>query len=239
MRSGSSIAKAFYINRTGRRSSTTHNRIKKMQVRQHTGGTSVKSLLSKVIVTATLALATTVGAHAQNTATVEYGRTILAFDPSFTSSINSLGATIGGVGFSSVDNSGTIVFPVVCGALDLQTGRGEIEHLGGLSVVANGLQLRLQNLILDTTGSPVLTAMLVVNNKLIGRFPLFDIAVPPSTSLPLQTTVGVLQINGFGVTFNATGAATINAVFGNNAVPAGMKVGTLNVYAVISPSASN
>ena len=199
----------------------------------------MKSIIQKALVTVTLVLATAAGAHAQNTATVEYGRTVLAFDPSFTSAIGSLGATIGGVGFSSVDSNGVIVFPVVSGALDLQTGRGEVLHLGGISVAANGLQLRLQNLVLDTTGSPVLTAVLVVNNKLIGRIPLFDVSVPASTSLPLQTTVGVLQINGFGVRFNATGAATLNAVFGNNAIPAGLLVGTMNVYTVISPSASN
>jgi hypothetical protein len=204
-----------------------------------TGGKHVKKLLNRIAIVVTMALATTVAVRAQATSTVEYGRTILVFDPSFTSAVSSLGATLGGVGFSSVDSSGMVVFPVVSGAVDLQTGQGEVNHLGGLSVIANGLHLRLQNFVLDTTGSPVLTALLVVNNKLIGRFPLFNLTPPAGTTLPLPTTVGILQLNGFGVTFNPIGAATINAIFGNSPIPGGMLVGTLNLYAVLSPNSGS
>ena len=199
----------------------------------------MKTILNRIAIVVTMVLATTVAVRAQATSTVEYGRTILMLNPSFTSAINSLGATLGGVGFSSVDSSGTVVFPVVSGAVDLQTARGEVNHLGGLSVIANGLHLRLQNFVIDTTGAPVLTALLVVDNKLMGRFPLFSLTPPAGTTLPLPTTVGILQLNGFGVTFNPTGAATINAVFGNNAIPGGMPVGTLNLYAVLSPNSGS
>jgi hypothetical protein len=199
----------------------------------------MKSLLNRFAVVVTLALATTVAAKAQNASTVEFGRSTLVFSPSFTSGIASLGATLGGVGFSSVDSTGTIVFPVVGGAVDLQTGAGEVTQLGGISVVANGISVRLQNLVLDTTKAPVLTALLVVNNKLIGRIPLFDLVVPVGTSLPLPTTVGVLQLNGFAVTFDATGASVINGVFGSQAVSGGLPVGTLNLYAVLSPNSSS
>jgi hypothetical protein len=199
----------------------------------------MKSLMSRFAVVVTLALAMTVAAKAQNTSTVEYGRSILVFNPSFTSGIASLGATLGGVGFSSVDSSGVIVFPVVSGAVDLQTGAGEVNHLGGISVIANGISMRLQNLALDTTKTPVLTAMLVVNNKLVGRIPLFDLAIPAGTSLPLPTTVGVLQLNGFAVTFDATGASVINGIFGAQAVYGGMPVGSLNLYAVLSPNSAS
>ena len=199
----------------------------------------MKGLINRIAIVVTLALATTVTSHAQSTSTIEYGRTILHFDPSFSGGIASLGAQLGGVGFSSLDATGTIVFPVVSGAVDLQTSQGEVNHLGGISVNANGLQLRLQNFVIDTTGAPVMTAILVVNNKFYGRIPLFNLTPPPGTSLPLPTTLGVLQLNGFVVTFNASGAATINKVFGNNAIPAGMLVGTLNLYAIISPNSAS
>ncbi len=199
----------------------------------------MKRLVNKLAIVAVLALATTVASHAQSTSTIEYGRSILHFDPSFTGGIASLGAQLGGVGFSNLDSAGNIVFPVVNGAVDLQTSQGEVNHLGGISVIANGLQLRLQNFVIDTTGAPVMTAILVVNNKFYGRIPLFNLTPPPGTSLPLPTTLGVLQLNGFVVTFNATGAATINKVFGNNAIPAGMLVGSLNLYAIISPNSAS
>lgn len=199
----------------------------------------MKGLINKIAIVVTLALATTVASHAQSTSTIEYGRSMLHFDPSFTGGVASLGAQLGGVGFSSLDTTGTIVFPVVNGAVDLQSSQGEVSHLGGISVLAAGLQLRLQNLVLDTTGAPVLTAILVVNNKLYGRIPLFNLTPPAGTSLPLTTTLGVLQINGFGVTFNATGAAIINKIFGNNAIPVGMLVGTLDLYAIVSPNSAS
>jgi hypothetical protein len=199
----------------------------------------MKGLLNRFAVVVTLALATTVAAKAQQATTVEYGRSILVFNPAFTSGIAGLGATLGGVGFSSVDSTGTIVFPVVNGVVDLQTGSGEVQHLGGISVNANGIAMRLQNFVIDTTKAPVLTALLVVNNQLIGRIPLFDLVVPPGTSLPLPTTVGVLQLNGFAVTMDPTGAATINGIFGAPAVYGGQPVGTLNLYAVLSPNSAS
>ncbi len=200
----------------------------------------MKSLLNRFAVVVTLALATTVGAKAQSASTIEYGRTILVFNPAFTSGIAALGATLGGVGFSSVDSTGTIVFPVVSGAVDLQTGAGEVNHLGGISVVAEGISVRLQNFLIDTTkSSPVLTALLVVNNKVVSRIPLFDLVIPAGTTLPLPTTVGVLQLNGWAVTIDASGAATINAIFGANAVYGGQPVGSLNLYAVLSPNSSS
>ena len=198
----------------------------------------MKKLLSKIATVVTLAVASTLAVQAQLASTVEYGRTTLIFDPSFTAGISSLGAQLGGTGFSSVDSSGTIVFPVVSGAVDLQTGLAELNHLGGLSVNANGLHLRLQNFLIDTTGAPSITCLLIVNNQLIRRIPLFSLTLPPGISLPLPTTAGVLQVNSLGVTISPGGAAAINSVFGNNAIPGGMLVGTMNIYAVLSPNSN-
>lgn len=199
----------------------------------------MKTFLNKIAVVVTIALATTVAARAQSTQTIEYGRTILQFTPSFTGGLSQLGATIGGVGFSSVDSTGTIVFPVVSGAVDLATAQGEVNHLGGIAVYAQGNNIRLQNFLIDTTGAPVLTGLVVLNGKLIGRIPLFNLTPPAGLTLPLQTTVGVLQLNGFNVTLSATAAATFNSIFGANVLAGGTPVGTLSVYAVVSPNSAS
>ncbi|GAC1362856.1 MAG: hypothetical protein NVSMB3_11250 [Acidobacteriaceae bacterium] len=195
----------------------------------------MKQLLSKVVIVLTIALATTLGLWAQSTQTVEYGRTTLQLDPSFTGRASQLGAVLGGVGFSSVEPSGLMMLPVVGGAIDLQTSLGEINTLGGLNIAANGTQLGLQAFVIDTTGSPLVSALLVLNNRMMGRIPLFSLTPPPGTSLPLAMTVGVLQVNGLRVTMHPTGAAMVNNIFHTNAVFAGMTVGTMNVYAVLSP----
>lgn len=201
------------------------------------GPCRMKNILSRITAVCALALAS-LTLHAQSATTVEYGRAVINFDPGFLSAANSLGTQLGGVGFSNF-TSGTLVLPTVGGIVDLQTARGEVNLLGGLSVNATSGQVRLQNFVLDTTGNPMFTAMLVVNNRLVGRIPLFDLATPTGTTLPLQTTVGVLQINGYAVTLDPTGAAALNAAFGIQSIQGGVYVGTMNLYAVLSPNSAS
>lgn len=196
----------------------------------------MKQLLKKVAVVCTVALATTLTIHAQQAQTIEYGRTVLQFDPSFTAGAAQLGAVLGGVGFSSVDSSGVIVFPVVSGAIDLQTSQGEVNHLGGLSISANGTQIWLQNFLIDTTAAPIVSALLVVNNKLVGRIPFLSFTFPPGVTLPLTSTAGVLQVNGIGVTLHPAAATALNEILHTNAISGGLTVGTMNVYLVLSPN---
>lgn len=198
----------------------------------------MKTLLTRITTIAALALAT-LTVHAQSASTVEYGRSILTFDPSFTAGVASLGAQLGGAGFSNYDTSGVILLPAVGGSVDLQTARGEVNLLGGLTVHTSGATLRLQSFVIDTTGKPLMTALLIVNNQLYGRIPLFDLAPPSSATLPLSTTAGVLQVNGYQVTFDPNGAAAINSVFGTSAIQGGMLVGTMNLYAVLSPNSAS
>jgi hypothetical protein len=98
--------------------------------------------------------------------------------------------------------------------VDLQTARGEIIHSGGLTLTAGSTEVRLQSFTIDTTGSsPVPTGLVVVNNKLVGWLPLFNLQLPAGITLPLKPSgEGVLRLKGVGVMLTGPAANALNGV---------------------------
>lgn len=121
--------------------------------------------------------------------------------------------------------SAFIAFPIPSGDLDLGTAKGEINHLGGLTLSTQTTTVRLRNFVIDTTGAkPVLTGLVVVNGDVVARLPLFDLQLPRDLRLPLPD-VKILSLRGVGVTLNATAAGALNSVFGVNAFVEGFPIG--------------
>jgi len=89
----------------------------------------------------------------------------------------------------------------------------------------------LQSFIIDTTAKPVITGLVVVNGKLLGRVPLFDLTLPAGFSLPLHLKENRLVLKGVGVTLDAQAAGALDAVFHVNAFTAGFPIGTAQVVA--------
>ena len=167
------------------------------------------------------------------TGTVESGRTSVKLSEEFIGALTSLGVTAGVVDPSRV-YGGSVTFPVTGGAVDLATARGEIAHSGGLTLSAGGTEVRLQSFTIDTTGSaPVLTGLVVVNDGLLGRVPLFDLQLPSGITLPLKPSEnGKLRINDVGVTPTSVAADALNGIFGVTAFTPGFNIGTANVKVV-------
>jgi hypothetical protein len=197
---------------------------------------NLKSLTSKVgLLAAIFLLGTT--AFAQQTKTVDFGVTSVKLSSTFTGALTSLGVTAGTVAPTRIID-GSATFPVTGGAIDLDTAAGNILHSGGLTLEAGGTEVRLQSFIIDTTGaSPVITGLVVVNNKLVGRLTLFDLQLPAGFTLPLKPEGGViLQLRGVGVTLDAQAAAALNSVYSVTAFQGGLDIGTANVFAVVTTS---
>lgn len=176
-----------------------------------------------------------VAAFAQKTKTVGFGQTTVKLSSTFTSALKSLDVTLGVVAPTGVYD-GAALFPITGGAIDLDTALGNIVHSGGLTLEAGGTQVRLQNFIIDTTGSaPVITGLVVIDNQLVGRVPLFDLALPSGVKLPLGLEAGfILQLNGVGVTLSADAAAALNKVYSVSAFAAGLDIGTADVFAIVN-----
>jgi len=104
-------------------------------------------------------------------------------------------------------------------------------HSGGLTLKAGDTKVALQSFIIDTTTKPVITGLVVVNGKLLGRVPLFDLTLPAGFSLPLHLKENRLVLKGVGVTLDAQAAGALDAVFHVNAFTAGFPIGTAQVVA--------
>jgi hypothetical protein len=198
----------------------------------------MKHLAKTAILGLTLVLATS--AVQAQTKTIGFGRTSVALSSGFVSALHTLGLTPGVVRPSDLED-GKVAFPVTGGVIDLQTARGEISHSGGLTLTAGSTEVLLQSFTIDTTGSsPVLTGLVVVDDKLVGRLPLFNLQLPAGLSLPLKPSAeGVLRLKGVGVTLTSTAAAALNGVFKTNALAGGFEIGTANVYIVFQDCRSD
>lgn len=194
---------------------------------------------ASLVATAALLLASS--AFAQKTKAVIFGTTSVQLSSEFTGGLKSLGLEANTVSPSMLAG-GTVTFPIVAGAIDLDTAAGEIIHSGGLVLEneekneSDETAVRLQSFTIDTTNpqKPILTGLVILNNQLLGRFPLFNLALPSGITLPLKAEGGfVLQLNGVGVTLTQTAATTLNSVYKTKALTAGFPVGTASVFAIV------
>lgn len=172
-------------------------------------------------------------AFAQKTETIEGGRTTVALASSFVSALGGLDVTPGTVGPTRLHN-GTVNFPVTGGAIDLDTAAGQILHSGGLTLTAGQTHVTLQSFIIDTTGVPVITGLVSVDGKLLGRLRLFDLALPSGITLPLKSHDSLLILKGVGVTLDSTAASVLNSIFHVSAFEGGLGIGAANVIADLS-----
>jgi hypothetical protein len=180
------------------------------------------------------ALVTSTTSFAQKTETVNFGITTVKLSSTFTNALADLKVTPGTVAPTNLRN-GVVDFPITGGAIDLDTAEGNILHSGGLTLEANGIQVRLQSFIIDTTGStPVITGLVVARNKLVGRLPLFDLAVPSGIT-PLHPRYGVvLELTGIPVSLDPTAASALNTVYSIHAFAGGLSIGTASVDAILA-----
>jgi hypothetical protein len=188
--------------------------------------TSRLSLAAPIVALAMLVSANI--ASAQNTETIDGGRTTVTLASDFVSALGILGVTPGTVGPTELYN-GRVNFPVTGGAIDLDTAVSQILHSGGLTLTAGQTKVTLQSFIIDTTGAPVITGLVSVNGKLLGRLPIFDLALPGGITLPLDPHHGRIIIRGVGVTLDSTAAGALNSVFNVSAFQGGFGIGTAKV----------
>jgi hypothetical protein len=124
-------------------------------------------------------------------------------------------------------------FPIVAGRLDASNARGEIPHSGGLKLTRGATQVILSDFVIDTTGlAPRLTGLVTANGTIVGRIPLFNLALPALT-LPLNLPAGpeTLRIEGTQVTLTTDAATALNGAFSTTAFVAGFNIGVASVFA--------
>jgi len=202
-----------------------------------------RSTLSLRRMSATLLAATVVTAAAVHwntaaaapTVRVAGNATVVTLSQDFANALGALGVAPGTLGLSVLAD-GKAYFPISAGALDAATARGEIHHLGGLTLTAGSIRVELSDFLIDTTGTPRLTGLVVANGDVVGRLPLFALTLPPLT-LPVQPAGRLIRLPGVGVALTGEAAAALNGVFGVSAFVAGFPIGTAEVRAVVRSNA--
>lgn len=189
------------------------------------------SALSAAVLLAVLPVS---GALAAPTVNTFAGNTEVSLSSQFVGALTSLqiepsaefpGRLVGGVAS----------FPVDAGEFDAGTAKGEIIHTGGLNLRRGTTTVTIATFTIDTTGTqPVLTGIVKANDSIVGRIPLFNLALPALTlpiqpaplPPPLSSSFLQVRIPGVGVTLTATAASALNSAFGVTAFTAGIPIGT-------------
>jgi hypothetical protein len=147
-------------------------------------------------------------------------QTAVAPDPGLVSALTGLGATVAGTGATTVDGQGRFVYPITGGSLTADL-KGTVNHTGGLQIRTRaGIKFGIQQFVIDTRKSPVLTAVPTLGGYGLGiRVPvasITDLAV--TTDGPATVVSGTLKLTDIGAlyinTFLGTKAVSKGTVFG-------------------------
>ncbi|MFM2430771.1 MAG: hypothetical protein RLZZ511_1984 [Cyanobacteriota bacterium] len=179
--------------------------------------------------TAAVVLGTSIVASAAPSADFRGGRTSVTLSQDFVGALTALKVTPGTIGNGRL-KQGVASFPIVSGAGDLGAVKLEVNHAGGLSLTAGKTIVELTDYsITNLDGKLVLTGLVKANDNLVGRIPLFDLALSgaPKTATVhsgLQVTVSDVK-----VTLSKPAAEALNGVFQVTAFKEGLKIGTAKV----------
>jgi hypothetical protein len=168
-------------------------------------------------------------AQAQPTRSIAAGVTSVRLNNSFLATLRDEGIRARAFEESTTARN-SILFPINEGMIDLANARGEIIHAGGMRLVSSSVNVRLTNPKIDTTFSPVLLALVVVNDQVIERLPIFDVKFS-GLSTPLNPRRGTLRFTNVTLTLRSEGAQLFNAVFDSQSFSSGQVfgVGTVNM----------
>lgn len=162
--------------------------------------------------------------------TTDGGRTAVQLDPGFLGALQSLSVKPGAIApgrLASQKGKTWAVFGITTGVVDLKPLKAEIAHEGGLTLTAGTTRVELSSFLIDLTGArPVLTGLVVVNDSLVGRLPLFDLNLGGAK---IQNLHDYLRVNGVAASLSAEAATALNGVFQITALKAGLPIGVAHV----------
>lgn len=165
------------------------------------------------VVVAALTLSATC-AQAQGIYIVQGGRTTVTLSKAFLTDLTTLKITPTTL-YSSQLFENKVFFPITSGEINLANAAGQIEHSGGIALIAGTKEVRLVSLTLTTTGEQAyITALVVANGRLIGRINLFDVELSSELKLPLVPENGDFFLSGSKLNLDPAGAAALNDAFG-------------------------
>lgn len=155
------------------------------------------------------------------------GQTTVAFSPQFFNLIPALGAEAKRIPPARTKGSLNkqnlrIIFPIATGAIDTSGDKAQIGHRGGLTLsTGNDIVVQFTGFSLDFeipgdslatfAENRVLTALVVVNGRIVGRLPVFNLGAAGVTDWVAGSTV---NIEGVALALTQEAADALNTIFG-------------------------
>ncbi len=192
------------------------------------------ALLSAASMMMTIGLATP--ATSAPTADFVGGSTKVTLSSEFVNALVSLKVTPGVVSKGKL-RRGIASFPITSGAGDLGTIKLEVNHQGGLSLTGGSTIVELTDFSITNLGDkPILTGLVKANDSLVGRIPLFNLALSGNPTVrPIvgnhSNQLTQVELKNVNVTLSQEAANALNSVFNVTAFQAGLNIGTAAVTA--------
>jgi hypothetical protein len=166
------------------------------------------------------------------------GSTKVKLSSEFINALVSLNVTPGTI-FKGKLRRGVASFPITSGAGDLGTIKLEVNHQGGLSLKGGGTTVELTDFsITNLGGKPILTGLVKANDNLVGRIPLFDLALSENPTVKASedaedhnVQLSQVELKNVKVTLSKDAADALNSVFKVTAFKPGLNIGTASVKA--------
>ena len=199
----------------------------------------MKTILSKLSLSVLAASVLAVPALHAQTQNILFGRTNVALDSGFLATFQSVNATVTLLDGTAL-NGGSANFSVVTGALNTDSLAGEVFLSGGYRINIGGNVVRLQNFDIDTTNTsaPIFSALLVVNDNVVGRIPAFS---EVGSNFTFVNQAGNAQLGGINLFLSPALATQLNNLAGQQIFTSGQLVGTdtQNLFFASTPTGSN
>lgn len=173
-------------------------------------------------------------AHAAPSLQFVGGNTRVLLSDELLGALTSLNVTPAAVRPGRLEAAGSgarVVYPIPTGELDAEGPRLEVLHSGGLTLSAGDVRVALTSFIIENLdGAPRLTGIVKVNDTILGRVPLFDLALTQGPALAPRGAITRIELDAVQVTLTADAAEALNAAFGLSGVfTEGFPIGTARV----------
>lgn len=185
-------------------------------------------------------LAVAHAASAEPSVQLESGATTVRLSRDLLTALQSLGVAPAAVSpgeLEATETGASVIFPIPTGELDAAGPLLEIVHSGGLTLTAGDTRVALTTFIIENLGGSLqLTGVVKANDSIVGRIPLFDVALTlaPEVVLPSGNSSGRIKVKQAKLTLTATAADALNGAFGLDGVfTPGFRIGTAFITARI------